>query len=234
VNRSFKDFVRHYNCVINPTRAYAPQDKALVENAVQLINQRIHYPIREMTFFSLAELNKEIRHHLANYNDLFFSRKEASRKELFQSIQRELLKPLPAEKYEIIGYKRAKVQKIGYVYFSVDKSYYSVPYRYIGKQTQIEFTSSKVEVYHNHQRIANYLRDPSKGRYTTNKDHLSSSNRAYSQWSPSYFIDLAKKHSRSVEAFVTRIINQGDYPEVQYKRSMSVIQLHQIWFTSIK
>lgn len=26
INRSFKDFARHYDCVINPTRTYAPQD----------------------------------------------------------------------------------------------------------------------------------------------------------------------------------------------------------------
>jgi len=37
INRAFKDFARHYNCVINPTRSYSPQDKALVENAVQLV-----------------------------------------------------------------------------------------------------------------------------------------------------------------------------------------------------
>lgn len=227
INRSFKDFARHYNCVVNPTRAYAPQDKALVENAVQLTYQRIYYPIREITFFSLAELNKEIWHHLENYNDLLFSRKEASRKELFQSIERNLLKPLPAEKHEIIGYKRAKVQKIGYVYFSIDKTYYSVPYRFIGKQTQIQFSPSKVAVYYNHQRIAWHNRNPSKGTYTTNKDHLSSSHKAYSDWSPSYFIDLAKKHGNSVETLITGLINQGDYPEVQYKRAMGVIQLHQ-------
>ena len=41
INRTFKDFARHYNCVINPTRGYAPQDKALVENAVHLTYQRI-------------------------------------------------------------------------------------------------------------------------------------------------------------------------------------------------
>src|SRR5699024_11653042 len=61
INRSFKDFARHYNCVVNPARAYAPQDKALVENAVHLTYQRIYYPIREMTFFSLKELNREIK-----------------------------------------------------------------------------------------------------------------------------------------------------------------------------
>ena len=72
INRSFKDFARHYDCVINPTRTYAPQDKALVENAVHLAYQRIYYPLREMTFFSLAELNREIHRLLEQYNRLLF------------------------------------------------------------------------------------------------------------------------------------------------------------------
>ncbi len=187
INRAFKDFARHYNCVINPTRSYSPQDKALVENAVQLVYQRIFYPIREMTFFSLDDLNKEIRRLLEAYNDLLFTRKQASRKELFQSVEREYLKPLPLTPYEIKDYKRAKVQKMGYVYFSPDKNYYSVPYRYIGKSTQIHYTQSTVEVYYNHDRIALHKRSPAMGIYITNKDHLSSTHKAYIQWSPEYF-----------------------------------------------
>jgi len=109
---------RHYNCVINPTRSYAPQDKALVENAVHLAYQRIYYPLREMTFFSLEDLNREIAVLLERYNNLLFKRKESSRIELFQSIEREYLKALPADPYELKDYKRAKVQKMGYVYFS--------------------------------------------------------------------------------------------------------------------
>ena len=112
INRSFKDFARHYNCVINPARSYSPQDKALVENAVHLAYQRIYYPLREMTFFSLEDLNKEIKLLLERYNNLLFKRKEASRLELFQSVEREYLKPLPSSKYELKEYRRAKVQKI--------------------------------------------------------------------------------------------------------------------------
>lgn len=71
-----------------------------------------------MTFFSLQDLNREIKRLLERYNDLLFKRKEASRLELFQSVEREYLKPLPAARYELKDYCRAKVQKIGYVYFS--------------------------------------------------------------------------------------------------------------------
>lgn len=226
INRTFKDFARYYGCVINPTRTYAPQDKALVENAVHLAYQRIYYPLREMTFFSLEALNKEIRRLLDGYNKLLFKRKETSRVELFQTVERGYLKPLPVGPYEIKDYRRAKVQKMGYVYFSPDKSYYSVPYRYIGKHTLIHYTKSNVEVYYNHQRIALHQRNPSKGSYNTNKKHLSSSHKAYMDWSPQYFKDKAAAHGEHVAGCVEQILAKVDYPETGYKRVMGLLQLH--------
>ena len=53
INKTFRDMGHYYGCVINPTRAYSPQDKALVEGAVKLVYQRIYYEISNMTFFSL-------------------------------------------------------------------------------------------------------------------------------------------------------------------------------------
>ena len=226
VNKSLKDFAHHYSCVVNPTRAYSPQDKALVENAVNLAYQRIYYPLRDMVFFSLFELNKEIRKLLVAYNNLLFQRKQSSRRELFQSIERDTLKVLPVQAYEMKEYRRAKVQKMGYVYFSPDKNYYSVPYRFIGKQTQIHYTGSWVEVYYNSERIAIHKRDHSRGVYITIKEHLSSAHQAYKDWSPEYFKTLAKKHGEFVMLFVEELIRQSDYPEIAYKRAMGVIQLH--------
>jgi hypothetical protein len=182
-----------------------------------------------MTFFSLEDLNREIKHLLKRYNNLLFKRKEASRLELFQSVERQYLKPLPATRYELKGYRRAKVQKIGYVYFSPDKSYYSVPYRYIGKQTTLHYTKNAVEVYYNHQRIALHSRNSSKGAYNTNKEHLSSTHKYYSDWSPEFFKNKAIHHGCHVGACVERIITDVDYPEIGYKRAMGVIQLHRLY-----
>jgi len=95
------------------------KDKALVENAVNLAYQRIYYPIRDMDFFSLDDLNREIKKLLKDYNNLLFQRKQASRRELFQSVERSYLKALPESAYEMKDYRRAKVQKIGYVYYKL-------------------------------------------------------------------------------------------------------------------
>lgn len=226
INRSFKDFARHYNCVVNPTRTYSPQDKALVENAVHLTYQRIYYPISEMSFFSLEDLNKQIRIHLERYNDMLLTRKQTSRKELFQRDERSCLKPLANCYYQIKEYKRAKVQKMGYVYFSTDKSYYSVPYRYIGHHTIIESTTTTIEVYYNRQRIAVHKRNPSKGSYNTNKEHLSSTHQHYTDWSPEYFEKQALKHGVYVAKCALQIISNVAYPEIGYKRVMGLIQLY--------
>lgn len=229
INRSLKDFARHYNCVINPTRPYSPQDKALVEHAVQLSYQRIYYPIKEMVFFSVEELNTEIKRLLEHYNDMLFQRKEASRKELFQSIERECLKPLPARDYLLKDYGRAKVQKIGYIYFSPEKSYYSVPYRYIGHSVQIQYTKDVVEVYHNHERIAVHKRNPSRGCYNTHKDHLSSTHRKYLDWSPDYFKKQAVPMGPNVLACITALFTESDYPETAYKRAVGILQLSRLY-----
>ena len=225
INRSLKEFARHYDCVINPARAYSPQDKALVENAVQLTYQRIYYPLREMMFFSLEDLNREIRCLLEKYNDMLFQRKEASRRELFQSFEREELKPLPSGIYHLREYRRAKVQKIGYVYFSPEKSYYSVPYRYIGKNTQIHYTKDTVEIYYFNERIAFHKRNAAKGTYNTIEAHLSSTHKKYKDWSPDYFRKLAAPIGSHALACINELFVSADYPEVAYKRAIGIIQL---------
>ncbi len=229
INRAFKDFAVHYGCVINPTRSYSPQDKALVENAVQLAYQRIYYPLRDMDFFSLPDLNREIKKLLEGYNNLLFQRKQASRRELFQSVERGYLKPLPETAYELKDYRRAKVQKIGYVYFSPDKSYYSVPYRYIGQSTLIHYTKSTVEVYCSQQRIALHKRRSAMGGYNTNKDHLSSTHKAYTDWSPDYFKQIASRHGENVLAVINNVLTECDYPEPAYKRAMGIVQLYRAY-----
>jgi hypothetical protein len=126
-------------------------------------------------------------------------------------------------------YRRAKVQKIGYVYFSPEKSYYSVPYRYIGKSTLIHYTASTVEVYYNHQRIALHKRNYTIGSYNTIKEHLSSTHRARTDWNPDFFKRMAAKHGENVLTLVDQLVTTCDYPETAYKSAMGIVQLHKAY-----
>lgn len=144
-----------------------------MEGAVRLVYQRIFYPFSNMTFFSLKELNEAIRKQLIIYNDYLFRHAGYSRKESFVSTENSCLQPLPESPYEIKNYRRAKVQKMGYIFLSDDKHYYSVPYRYIGKQVEVRYDQDSIGIFYNHERLCTHKRDYRSGKYTSIKDHLS-------------------------------------------------------------
>ena len=225
LNKSLRALAVHYQTSINPTRAFSPQDKALVEGAVKLVYQRIFYPLSQMTFFSIEELNRAIWEKLEAYNDYLMKQLETSRRKQFFDIEKPYLTPLPSQPYEIREYKKAKVQKMGFVYLHQDKNYYSVPYRYIGVTVEVQYNSDEVEVYYKTQRIATHKRNYRKGAYTSKEEHLSSSHKFYQGWNPDFFLSWASKSGPNVEAYVGKLLHQADYPEIAYKQCLGVINL---------
>ena len=229
LNKSLKSLAVHYKTSINPTRSYSPQDKALVEGAVKLVYQRIFYPLSRMTFFSIEALNKAIREKLIEYNNYQMAQLETSRYKQFVDIEKPYLESLPPQPYELKEYKKAKVQKMGFVYLHEDKNYYSVPFRYIGQHVEVQYNSEDVEIYYNSQRIAIHKRNYRKGSYTKIDEHLSSSHKFYQDWSPNYFLSWAKKSGDYVEAYVGKLLQQASYPEIAYKQCLGVINLKSLY-----
>ena len=225
LNKNLRELAIHYETSINPTRAYSPQDKALVEGAVKLVYQRIFYPLSKMTFFSIEALNKAIREKLAEYNNYRMKQTETSRSVLFMDNEKPYLGKLPSQPYEIKEYRKAKVQKMGFVYLHEGKNYYSVPYRYIGHSVEVQYDSDTVEIYYQAQRIATHKRSYKKGAYIRKDEHLSSSHKFYQDWSPDFFLDWAKKLGPNVEAYIDKLLKQDTYPEVAYKQCLGIIHL---------
>jgi len=225
INKTFKDFGLHYNTVIHPTRPYKPQDKALVEGAVRLVYQRILFNLRNMTFFSIGELNKEIHKWLDIHNRTNFQHRDCSRFDLFNRHEKQFLSALPNEDYEIKNYNRAKVQKNGHVFFSPDKHYYSVPHVHIGKETEIQSTRDTIEVYFQSKRIAIHKRNLRSGGYTTRKDHTSSEHQYYSNWSEDFFVQRAEQIGPFCTTYISQLIKSKQFPEQAYKQAQGILLL---------
>ena len=115
---------------------------------------RIYAKLRNQTFYSLKELNAAIMIKLNEHHQLSFQRKSFSRYELFHNNESALLQPLPESPFFIQHYTRAKVQKNYHVVIGEDWHYYSVPFRYIGKEVRISYCMDSVEIFHNCTRIA--------------------------------------------------------------------------------
>lgn len=225
INKTLADFALFHGCVVDPARPYHPQDKALVERSVTLVYQRIFYPLGKQTFFSLKELNTAIAEQLVLYNDYLFSHGASTRRSQFIDLEREHLGPLPAAKYSLRYFRRAKVQKISHIYLGADKNYYSVPHRYIGHHVEVQYNNETVEVFYSYQRIAKHPRSLRPGNYSTVGDHMPSSHQAYSDWNPTYFEQRALAVGVSAGEYIRRLITQYSYPELSYKQAQGILAL---------
>ena len=80
-----------------------------VEQGVRLAQTYILGRLRHQTFFSLADCNAAIRTALEDLNGRAMRRLGVSRKDLFETIERPALRPLPAEDYEFAVWQFARV-----------------------------------------------------------------------------------------------------------------------------
>ena len=225
INHSMSDFADHYDTVVLPTRVKKPKDKALVESAVNILYTRIYAPLHDRVFHTLQELNDAVTELLCKHNQQYFQGKTISRKQQFDTLERNVLKPLPTCAFEQKTYLQAKVHPNCHVMLGKDKHHYSVPYQYIGKKVEIGYTSQTVEVYLKYERIAIHQRTRTPYRYTTNEAHLHPRHQFYQNWSQDHFIKQGMKIGPNTLRLVEQMFLQCKHPEQAFKGCQGVLQL---------
>ncbi|MFN5829495.1 MAG: IS21 family transposase, partial [Bacteroidota bacterium] len=223
LNDAFADFAQHYSTTILPARAYKPRDKALVENAVRLIYNRIYTKLRGANYFTLGELNAAIGLALEEHNSALLTGRNYSRRQQFEEIERNELASLPPLRYELKKEHFVTVAKNGHVSLSVDKHYYSVPFRFIGKKVKLMYSSSVVEVFYHYERIAVHKRIKSPYNYTTDKDHLASAHRFVSDWTPERFLQWGASIHEDVKLYILKVLDRKQHPEQAYKSCIGIL-----------
>ena len=223
LNETFADFAEHYGTTILPARAYRPRDKALVENAVRIIYTRIYVKIERKEYFSLEALNAAIITALEEHNNAPLRGRNYSRRQQFDDIEKSALLPLPPLRYELKKHQYATVAKNGHAGLSADKHYYSVPYRFIGKKVKLLYSRHSVEIYYNYERIALHQRTKSPYQYTTQKEHMASTHRFVSEWTPERFTSWAASIHEDVRLYVLKVLDRKQHPEQAYKSCMGIL-----------
>ena len=217
VNVALDDFANHYNMTVIPARARKPQDKALVENQVKLIYNRVYAKIRNRQFFSLQDLNQAIKEKTKDHNQTRMQQKKYCREECFLSEEKFLLDDLPKNDFEIKYYKDYKVSKNNHIYLTQDKHYYSVPYQHIGQKAKVIYTRSLVRIYVSGKQVALHQRDYQSGKYSTDREHLCSTHQHYLDRSPEYYKNRAEKIDNVFFQLIEKVFEQNKYPEQLYR-----------------
>jgi transposase len=225
INETFADFAEYYGTTIMPARAYRPKDKSLVEGMVKITYTRIYAAVNKETFFSLLQLNAAIKVVLEELNNSLLKGRDYSRRQQFEEIERPVLQALPTYKYEFKKQQIATVLKDGHVCLGIDKHYYSVPYKHIGKKVKIIYTKDWVEIFLDYALIAKHDRVKGKYAYTTTRDHMATSHQYVADWSPEKFIGWAQNIGPDVKMLIEQILIKKQHPEQSYKSCIGVLKL---------
>lgn len=198
-------------------------DKAAAEAGVLAVERWVLAPLRHRRFFSLAELNAAMAAEVARINDRPFRGQPSSRRDLFEDLEREALRPLPTEAFEVAEWRKVTANIDYHVAF--EDRFYSVPYRLARQRLDLRATTSTVEVFQGGKRVASHAREHGRRRFVTDPAHMPAAHRAHLEWTPSRLISWAGTVSPSTAALVEKILASRAHPEHAYRTCLGLMSL---------
>ena len=223
INRSYQEMANYYQVAIVPARVRKPQDKAKAEVGVQGIERWILAPLRDQTFFSLAELNAAILPLLEAYNNKAFQQLPGTRRSQFEALDKPALRALPAQPYHFAEWKKARAG-IDY-HIAVDKHYYSVPHRFRQHELDVRLTNQTLECFYKNKLIACHVRRYLPGKHTTLTEHMPRAHQEYAEWTPERLIHWAKKTGDATAQLIERVIASRPHPQQAYRACQGILRL---------
>lgn len=224
LNPTYQDMASHYGCAIIPARVRHPKDKAKVETGVKTVEQWILARLRNITFFSLTDLNKTIRTLLEDLNNRPFQKMAGTRRTMFEELDKPALKPLPVEPYVYAEWKRAKPHIDSHI--EAEGFYYSVPHQLARREMDVRITQHIVEIFHKGKRVASHQRSYNiLKRHVTTKEHMPKSHQKYLDWTPDRIIQWASKTGPSTAQTVEAVMKSRVHPQQGFRACMGIMSL---------
>jgi len=223
LNPTFKEMADHYDTTIIPARKRKPRDKAKVENAVLVAQRWILAALRNHQFFSIEQANEAIWQKLEALNNRKFQKLEATRKSLYETVDKPALKPLPRTRYEFAQWSHPRVN-IDY-HVDIQGHYYSVPYTLVHEKLDARATRFIVELFFKGQRVASHVRSHRKGQHTTLPEHMPPSHQKFLEWSPSRILNWARKTGPATVRVAETILASKRHPEQGYRACLGLLRL---------
>lgn len=223
VQRNFEELGAHYNTAVLPARPAKSRDKAKVEAGVLVAQRWILACLRNQTFFSLAELNERIAELLDKLNDRQMRLYGASRRELFERLDKPALKSLPSAPFVFAEWKGATVN-IDY-HVEYDHHFYSVPHHLVRERVEVRATATTVEILRHGERLYAHARSFVRGGFTTVPDHMPKAHREHLEWSPSRIVHWGESVGIKTGELVAAILAERPHPEQGYRSCLGILRL---------
>jgi transposase len=205
LNRSYRELARHYGFKIDPAPIYAPKKKGKVESGVKYVKGN---------YFAGRDGNDadETKRELQRWVDEIANRRlhgTTHRRpiELFAEEEASVLRPMPARRYELVVWHKARVHQDSHVAF--DKRLYSVPWRLIKQEIWLRASPSTIDLYAEDVRVATHSRRGRSPRSTCD-EHLPEDRAPWRHRHRAYWEDRADKIAPEVGVYIRAVFDSDE------------------------
>lgn len=203
LNRAYGELERHYGFVADPAKVRVAKHKGKVERAVPVVRKHL---LAGRSFRDIREANERaMRWSQEEIGMEIHGTTQRRPYEVFVKQEAPRLKPLPPEPFECPLWKECRVHPDHHVVF--DKSYYSLPTRFIGKRVWVR-GARLVRVFLDGELIKTHIRAERPGTWVTDPTDYPPEKLAYLMATPSFCRNKASQIGPHTQTLVRRILSE--------------------------
>ena len=225
LNDKYESFGNHYFTAIMPADVRKPKQKASVEGTVGKIATAIIAKLRNEVFYSMDDLRFAVAEALKIFNDAPFQKREGSRTQVFNEVEKSYLRELPALPFEISEWIYGHSVNLD-CHVAYKKNRYSVPYQYVGKKVDLKVSDSVLEIYFKGERISTHKKLPDYIQYgwSTHSEDMPDQFQK-PEWDDIRIKNWAYSIGNNTGEVIDRIFSKVKVKEQGYNSSLSVLRL---------
>jgi hypothetical protein len=210
-NRAYAECAKHYGFIIDPAKIRTAEHKGKVERKIPVVRQQF---LSSHSFTDIKDANDKAGQWCL---DEYGMREHGTTKrkpfELFLEQEKEHLIVLPEERFEMPLWKEARVHPDHHIVF--DKSYYSLPTRYIGKKVWVRGGIKTVQIFFDGEMIKTHQRTYRPGSWRTDESDYPPEQSRYIMRSVSHYQTEALKYGEYVHQMITKIMAEHAYRNIR-------------------
>lgn len=218
-NKTFLEYSQHRGFIIDPTRGAHPEGNARVERNVPYVREAF---FRGETFRDIEDVQeKAVRWCLGTAGTRIHGTTGRPPLAFFEAEEKATLLPLTDGRFDIPIWGEAKVHRDHHIQFQ--KSFYSVPTRYIGKEVTVRGDSALVRIYFASEMIKLHPRKKHYEKSTDFNDYPKEKS-VYAMRNPMFCIESAGRFGPSVKIFCEKLLS-GDFPWSKLRQAQKLVRL---------
>lgn len=229
LNSAYADLESFYDVIILPPPPRKPKGKPTVEKYVQFLETHLLEDLKEKVYYSIEDINREVRQKIAAINQEKKTDKALSKMESYLRYDKPQMKPLAGESFTLCDYKYFAHIPNNY-HLLYDDHYYSVLYTYYNQPAILKATLGEIRICDKNNKLICVHRRSYKEfpKYITKPEHMKQEHLYYKEVNAKdgdYYRRWAASIGPYMAKMIDRILIAATHEEQAYNSCNGILHM---------